>query len=822
MDYKRIAFYACFLLTALGLFSQTAVVTGFVFDNNSKPFHFANISVTGLKIGTASDENGFFELSVPSDKNIRLEISYLGYETEIMDLNLKSKEIKEIRVILKESVNFLPETNIGSNSDRLGNINRINPEISLKIPTIGGFEDILKSLPSVTSNNELSSQYNVRGGNFDENLVFVNDVEIFRPILIRAGQQEGMSFINSDMVSSVIFSAGGFESKYGDKMSSVLDIKYRKPTQFGGSVTASLLGSNIHLEGVSKNHLFRYNTGFRYKTTKYVLSSMDMKGQYDPTYLDFQTYLSYDFSEKFELSFLGNVSNNVYSFIPKDRETSWGTLNEALKIMMYFEGQEKDKFNNLTGAFTGNYKVSQDLELKFILSGYYTKEEETFDILGQYYLNELDKQLGSDNMGDSVANIGIGSYLEHARNYLDGYVISFKHIGDYKIGNHTIVWGGQYNHETFDYIVHEWNMIDSAGYSLGSYGYSDQNLIPANRDIVPLFMTDIAEMNILSNRMSAFVQDSYMIELKKCNLIFGGGLRFNYWDFNNEFLISPRVNVGIKPEWKKDIVFRLSSGLYHQTPFFKEIRKLDGTLNYNIKSQSSYQIVAGSDYVFRAWNRPFKLVTEIYYKYLYNLIPYDVDNVRIRYYGENMATGYSTGFEAKINGEFVPGTESWFSVAVMQTMEDIENDSYINRYADGTTDTVYLGMIPRPTDQRVNFGIFFQDYIPKHETWQAYISILFGTGLPVEKTDKPYPRFKPYRRVDLGISKQLKSENKVLPEGNFLGYFKDIWISLEVFNLLDINNEISYTYVTDIRGWEYGVPNYLTGRRINLKLIAKF
>jgi len=549
---------------------------------------------------------------------------------------------------------------------------------------------------------------------------------------------------------------------------------------------------------------------------------MDMKGKYVPSYLDFQTYMSYDFSDKFELSFLGNISNNSYSFIPDDRETSWGTLNEALKIMMYFEGQEKDKYKNITGAFTGDYKVSRDLNLKFIASSYYTMEEETYDILGQYFLNELDKQLGSDNMGDSVANIGIGSYLEHARNYLDAYVISIKHIGDYKIGHHNIVWGAQYNYESFDYTVHEWNMIDSAGYSLGSYGYSNENLIPANREIVPLFMTDIADMKIFSNRLNAFVQDSYMIELKKCDLSIGGGIRFNYWDFNNEFLVSPRVNIGVKPDWEKDIVFRFSSGLYHQTPFFKEIRKLDGTLNHDIKSQSSYQIVAGSDYVFKAWNRPFKLVTEIYYKYLYNLIPYDIDNVRIRYYGENMATGYSTGFEAKINGEFVPGTESWFSVAVMQTMEDIENDFYVNRYADGHQDTVYLGMIPRPTDQRVNFGIFFQDYIPKHETWQAYINLLFGTGLPVEKTDEPYPRFKPYRRVDLGISKQLKAENKVLPEGNFLGFFKDIWLSLEVFNLLDINNEISYTYVTDIRGWEYGVPNYLTGRRINLKLIARF
>ncbi|MDY0316105.1 MAG: carboxypeptidase-like regulatory domain-containing protein, partial [Bacteroidales bacterium] len=691
-------------------------MSGNVYDSNSKALHYANISVLGHKIGTTSDKNGFFELTVPASVDINVEISYLSFETKTFLLHLKPNEVFNIEINLVESANILPSAEIVSTTDRHGSAMRLNPEISLKIPSIGGFEDMLKSLPSVSSSNELSSQYNVRGGNFDENLVFVNDIEVFRPILIRSSQQEGMSFINSDMVSAVVFSAGGFEAKYGDKMSSVLDIKYRKPSQFGGSINASLLGSNVHVEGVSKNHLFRYNTGLRYKTTKYVLGTLDTEGNYDPRFFDFQTYLTYDFSDKFELSFLGNISNNVFDFIPKDRETSWGTLNEALKIMMYFEGQEKNKFQNMTGAITASYKKSKNLNMKFILSSYYAMEQETFDILSQYYLNELDKQLGSDNLGDSVANIGIGSYLNHARNYLDAYVSSFKYIGDYKIGNHNILWGTQYNYETFNYAVHEWNMVDSAGYSLGSYGYSQQELIPANRDILPLFYTDIDNMAIYSNRINAFIQDSYLIKLNAGEFSMGGGLRLNYWDFNKEFLLSPRLNIGFKPNWKKDIVFRFSTGLYHQPVFFKEVRRLDGSLNSDIKAQSSYQLVAGGDYIFKAWGRPFKLVTEAYYKYMYNLIPYDIDNVRIRYYGENLASGYSMGFEAKVNGEFVPGTESWFSVAIMQTMEDIEGDFYKQRNPNGTIDTVYLGMIPRPTDQRINFGIFFQDYIPKHET----------------------------------------------------------------------------------------------------------
>lgn len=817
---RIILFIICSLIAAK-TFGQKAVIYGTVYDEKSKPVQFANISIQDKALGCIADERGQFELTVPANIEIVIQVSYVGYSTFTKTLTLAPDEKYQLDV--RYNAFMLPEANVGVQSDRFVPGERLNPDISLTIPTMGGFEDMLKSFASVSSNNELSSQYSVRGGNFDENLVFVNDIEIYRPLLIRSGQQEGLSFINSDMVSSIIFSAGGFEAKYGDKMSSVLDIKYRKPKEFGGTANVSLLGANIHLEGTSKNHLFKYNTGFRYKSTKYILSSMDMMGRYDPTYLDFQAYLTYDVSETFELSFLGNLSNNTFSFIPEDRETSWGTLNEALKIKMYFEGQELDQFTNVTAAFTGTHTPDKDTKFKYIVSSYYTKEEETYDILGQYYLNELDKQLGSDNLGDSVANIGVGSFLNHARNYLDGYVFSAKYMAEKKIDNHKILWGAQYNFEMFDYRVKEWEMIDSAGYSMP---YPNNGFDPLDRDTVPLFFTDLTGLNIRSNRFNAFVQESYLIEFDSSELSIGGGIRFNYWDFNNEFLFSPRFNIGFKPNWKKDIVLRISTGLYHQPPFFKEVRKLDGTLNHDIKAQSSFQVVIGSDYEFKAWNRPFKLVTEAYYKYMYNLIPYDVDNVRIRYYGENIASGYSTGIEAKVNGEFVPGTESWISIGVMQTREDIEGDSYVQTNDDGSEETIYPGFIPRPTDQRVNFGIFFQDYIPKAPSWQVSLNLLFGTGLPFGPPNSERymatGRMNPYRRVDLGLSKRLLSEEKKLPESNPFRHFKSIWLRLEVFNLLDINNTISHTWVTDIRGWQYAVPNYLTGRRVNLRLIVKF
>ncbi|MBQ1653512.1 MAG: TonB-dependent receptor, partial [Bacteroidales bacterium] len=686
-------------------FSQNATYFGYVRDANKKPVEFANVVVVGTNIGASTDASGYFEINVPAGQDLEVQISFLGYEPFSQKIKLKPNERKQVTAVLNEGAVMLPTADIGATSERQVSGTRLNPQISMKIPTTGGFEDILKALPSVSSNNELSSQYNVRGGNYDENLVFVNDIEVYRPQLIRSGQQEGLSFINPDMVSSILFSAGAFEPKYGDKMSSVLDIKYKKPTEFGASIMASLLGANAHVEGTSKNHLFRYNVGLRYKTSRYLLASMDVSGHYDPSYVDAQTFLIYNVTEKLELNFLGNFSSNKYKYIPLDGETSFGTVSDALKIRTYFEGQEVDRFNSGTAAFSVNYTPSNNLSLKFIASGYYTNEEETYDILAQYYLNEIDQQLGATT-GDSVSNIGVGSFLDHARNYYDGFVVSAKHIGTFVKGENKLDWGVQTNYENYSYHVHEWTMNDSADYSLP---YSDNAVL--------LYLTDIANIGLQSIRASAYVQDSYLFKAEGADVSLGGGVRFNFWSFNKQFLASPRVNLSVKPtNWKPDMIFRFATGLYHQPPTIKEARRIsDGTLNPNLKAQSSAQVVVGMDYNFLAWGRPFKLVAEAYYKYMYNLNPYNVDNVQIKYYGENIAHGYAYGIEAKVNGEFVPGTESWVSLGLMRTYEDIENDFY-TRTVENVVDTVYPGYIPRPTDQLVNFGIFFQDYIPKAPT----------------------------------------------------------------------------------------------------------
>ncbi|NLA24875.1 MAG: TonB-dependent receptor, partial [Bacteroidales bacterium] len=779
------AIFFAILLFCVGLvYSQTATLNGRVIDEFNNPIQFANVSVSQLSIGTATDIKGDFSLNLPVNQDLYLNISYLGFEKYQEKIILKSDKTTSKTFILKKTVDVLPGVDIEDKNERRSNIKRLNPIEAKNIPTAHGMEDVLKTQPGVVSNNELSSQYSVRGGNFDENLVYVNDIEVYRPLLIRSGQQEGMSFINPDLVSSVLFSTGGFEAKYGDKISSVLDIRYRKPVEWRGSLTASFLGAYAHFEGLSKNRRFRHITGLRYKTTRYLLGSLSTRAVYDPQFSDAQTYLTYDINEKFEISFLGNYSNNYYGFIPIDDETSWGTLDQALKIKMYFEGQEVDKFTTATGAFTGTYKPNNNLVLKWIASGFFTKESETYDILGQYFLNELDKQLGSDNLGDSISNIGVGSFLNHARNYLDGYVMSFTHKGQYLHGDdNSLDWSLVYKHEIFDYRVNEWQMIDSAGYSLP---YSDSDVF--------LFYNDTSIIGLSSDRLESHVQNTWLFDLGSSEFGINAGTRLSYWTLNQQWLVSPRVNMSLIPDWKRDFVFRMATGVYHQPPFFKEIRRLDGTVNYDIKAQSSIQAVLGGDYQFMAWNRPFKFVTEIYYKYLYNIIPYDIDNVRIKYYGENIAHGYAVGVEAKVNGEFVKGTESWLSVSLMKTMEDIDGDFYTVKNEQGLIDTIFPGYLPRPTDQRFNFAIYFHDYLPKNPTWQVHLNLLYGTGFPFGPPNsqrwQSTGKIPAYRRVDFGLSKQLIG-SKPLRENHPLGFVKDLWLSLEVFNLLDINNTIS-------------------------------
>ncbi len=845
MDFKNIVYTIIFLLLCLGLNAQqTATVSGVIKDNKGEALENANVAIIGSTTGTKTDQAGRFFLKIPANQNIQVGISYLGYGTQIKTFNLSPGEKADFSPKMVAEAQNIGEYQHEAEGNRIGTMTKIEPKLVTKFTSASGsFEAILKTLPGVSSNNELSSQYSVRGGNFDENLVYVNDIEIYRPFLIRSGRQEGLSFINSDLVSNIEFSAGGFGARYGDKMSSVLDVTYKEPEEFGGSFTASLQGAAVHIEGASKNHRFTHLTGVRYKTNQYVLQSLDTDGQYRPTFLDAQTYLTYDMSEKWEIGFLGNVSQNKYNFIPETRETEFGTINEALQLTVFFDGQEIDQFQTYFGAFTSTHTPKDGVELKFITSAFKSLEDEKFDIEGAYRIDELERDLSKDEFGDVKFNRGIGSFMDHSRNTLDAAVANFAHKGKKISKNHTTYWGVKYQHEYIIDRISEWGYVDSAGYFIpqtpDSVGYTN----PAAQSDYQLELNEVlkSQINLRSNRYSSYAQRVWIWEKDTVNYSFTFGVRGAYWDLNNEFIFSPRTSFSFQPNWKRDYLFRISGGVYYQPPFYREMRDFDGNINKDIKSQLSYQAVVGLDYNFTAWERPFKFTTDVYYKHMKNVIPYEVENVRIRYFATNNANAYATGVDFKVNGEFVKGVESWFSMSIMKTQEDLVDDSYTT-YLNSDGDTIIPGFtsnsvavdsfstqpgwIPRPTDQRVNFALFFQDYLPRLPSLKMHIALYYATGLPFGPTGtheryKATFRIPPYRRVDLGFSYMLKKEDKEV-KSKFFNGFKNIWVSAEVFNLLQINNVISYLWIKDVTGRSYAVPNYLTSRQINVKFHFEF
>ena len=816
VKFGLIFFLFTFCFSQLILSQEEAIIYGKVTDKKNRPIELVNISLEGYPIGMTTDSRGKFELKVPANTKLIVHFSHIEYENIQKNINLDANKKLKINVSLKHIVQNIPEISVRAKRERNPYLVKIDPKVVSKIPdAAGGIEAILKTYPGVSSNNELSSQYSVRGGNYDENLVYVNNIEVYRPLLIRSGQQEGLSFVNSDMVSSIHFSSGGFDAKYGDKMSSVLDIRYKKPSEFGSTITGSLLGGSIHLEDATKNHRFTHISGIRYKTSQYVLNSLETEGDYKPSFTDFQTYLTFDVTEKFELSFLGNYAQNTYFFVPETRNTSFGTINEALKLRIYFDGQELDEFTTYTGALSGNYRPNDHLKLSLTSSLYQTNEQETFDIQGQYWINQLDNDLGSDALGDSLMNIGVGTFLNHARNYLKATVMNISHDGFLVKNNFNFQWGAKVQHEIIDDRIREWEMLDSAGYSL-PYSDTSVNLQQSLRTI----------NNINSNRYTFFLQNTYSVETEKSNIFFTAGVRGNYWDFNDEFLFSPRFSFAIKPNWKRDIEFRLAAGVYYQSPFYKELKNTQGEINKDLKAQRSIHLVLGSEYNFFLWNRPFKYVSEVYYKKLDNLIPYAIDNVRIRYLAKNNAEGYSVGLDMKLNGEFVKGIDSWVSLSIMQTKEDLQDDFYYEIDSLGIESIVYPGYIPRPTDQLINFGLFFQDYLPMNPTYKMQLHFMYGTGLPFGPPDseryEAVLKMPDYFRVDIGFSKELIGENTVLSAKNPLRFAKSMWISADVYNLIDRSNTISYVWIKDVRNHQYAIPNYLTSRRINVKLSVKF
>ena len=829
----KFSIYTLFIILTLWTipsFAQdkTAKISGKVIDENREPIDLVNISIEGLPGGTSTDSHGNYSISLPTNTNITLLYTFIGYKTEKKTVFMKPSQKQVVNITLYHSAKQLSDVIVEDKEVRKSTLTRIDPQSALVIPTAaGGIEALVKTMPGVSSNNELSSQYSVRGGNFDENLVYINGIEVYRPILTRSGQQEGLSIINSDLVSSILFSAGGFDAKYGDKMSSVLDIKYRKPTKFAGSAHISLLGGGFHFEGVAAKKKMTYLFGFRQKSNQYLLSSLDTKGEYQPSFTDVQALLSYQINDKWKIEALGNYARNSYKLVPENRETAFGHIKEAYKLKIYFDGQEIDRFDTWFGAVTTTYTPNEKTNLKLIGSAYQSFERENYDIQGQYWIGLLETNLGEENFGEVIENKGVGTYLNHARNRLNATVYSIEHQGIHERDFSLLQWGVKLQHEDFVDRMREWEMIDSAGYSTpnpgDSLGYTDPNA--QNQYPFILFDTVISNNHLSSNRLTGYVQNNWDFYHLKNKMSFTVGARFNYWSYNNQFLVSPRAAFSFKPEWKKDILFRFATGLYYQPPFYKEIRRPDGSLNPNIKAQQSIHFVAGADYNFIAWERPFKLTTELYYKHMDNLIPFIVENVRIIYSGENSSRGYAAGIDMKINGEFVPGVESWMSLSVMQTNE-ILRDNFYNDYFASNPDATENVWIPRPTDQRVTFNIFFQDYLPMLPSFKMNMNLGFGTGLPVYYPNTDYntviTRTPPYKRVDIGFAYEIIGPKSKKPPKGMFKHFTRMDLTFEILNILDIKNVVSYLWVKDNQNYIYLVPNYLTPRQLNLKLAVRF
>ncbi len=797
-----------------GLTAQNTIIEGFVKDNNDVPLEFVSVALLGTSTGTTTNKDGFFSLRIAPDIEHTLVFSYLGFEQRRVEIILSPGERRNLSIYLSPLSTNLPDVEVSDKQIISSQFIKIDPKLTNLIPGPGGgVENLLKTMPGVSSSSELSSQYSVRGGNFDENLVYVNGIEIYRPFLVRSGQQEGLSFVNSSLISSITFSAGGFDAEYGDKMASVLDITYKTPTEFKGSFSMSLLEGSMHVEDALLDDRLTYLLGVRHKSNQYLLGTLDTQGDYKPQFTDIQTLVNYSFTPAWELSFLGNYSRNQYLFKPQRQETRFGTVKEVKQFTVLFDGQERDLFLTALGALSLNYQPEKGQKYQLITSVFQTDETENFDIKGSYLLERVETSLGSSEFGQPTGTpLGAGAFHNHARNYLNAIVWNIEHKGEIATDNNTLLWGLKYQYEDIYDKLSEWNLVDSAGYA-----------IPRQpRNAILLQDTVNARIFLQSSRISGFLQNSWEFGSSHGRYILTAGVRSSYWNYNHQWLVSPRATLLYKPVWAPRMVLRASGGLYQQPPFYKELRDFQGNLNPDIKAQESMQIVLGAEYNMQFWGRPFKYTGEIYYKDFNNLIPYVLDNVRIRYYANNNATGYGTGIDMKINGEFVPGVESWASLSLMQTREKIEGSYYL----DDEGNQIPHGYTPRPTDQRFAFSLFFQDFLPRNPSYKVNLALIYGSGLPI--SPPTHQKFRsaiympPYRRVDIGFSKELIGSKSSFGEGNPLKHINSMWIAAEIFNLLEINNTISYLWIKDISNDYYAIPNFLTSRLINVKLIAEF
>lgn len=773
--------------------AQTFTLSGRVIDENNDPVEFASVSCPKQGKMTMTSLKGDYSLQLQSADSVEIRFSMVGYKTKVRTLR-RPRGKQTMQVVLHSSDNALSEVTITGKRIETGQTQELSKEHLKSMPSSTGnaVEEMIQSQAGVSTHSELSSQYNVRGGSFDENSVYINNVEIFRPFLVRSGQQEGISVINPDMVEKIGFSTGGYEARYGDKMSSALNIEYRRPKRFEASATASMLGASAFV-GMS-NKKFSWSNGLRYKTTKYLLGSMDTKGEYQPTFIDYQTYLTYSPNKRWDIKFLGNISDNHYNFTPEDRETNFGTMENVKAFKVYFDGQEKDVFRTFFGSLGITRKFNENTSLSLIASAFNTREQEKYDIQGQYWLTQT----------ETSENLGVGTYFQHTRNYLKAHVESAKLLFKTKQKKHDIEAAFTYKWEHIEENSVEYEMRDSSKYSIPHTG-KDLYMIYSMR----------AKNTLTANRVEAYAQDTYRFTGSEGKTLYtlNYGLRLAYWSFTKETILSPRLSLGIIPAFNENITMRFATGLYYQAPFFKEIRDTTTTngityasLNRKAKSQRSIHFIAGFDYRFKMNDRPFKFTAEAYYKALGNLVPYSVNNVKVVYYGDNMCSGHAAGLDLKLFGEFVPGTDSWVSLSLMNTSMKLNGKS-----------------IPLPTDQRYAVNLFFTDYFPGTTRWKMSLKLALADGLPFSAPHRELEsnvfRAPAYKRADVGLNYRIIDNSDRHKKRNPI---RNLWVGAECLNLFGINNVNSYYWITDVTGQQYAVPNYLTGRQINVKLSVDF
>lgn len=773
--------------------AQTFTLSGRVIDENNDPVEFASVSCPKQGKMTMTSLKGDYSLQLQSADSVEIRFSMVGYKTKVRTLH-RPRGKQTMQVVLHSSDNALSEVTITGKRIETGQTQELSKEHLKSMPSTTGnaVEEMIQSQAGVSTHSELSSQYNVRGGSFDENSVYINNVEIFRPFLVRSGQQEGISVINPDMVEKIGFSTGGYEARYGDKMSSALNIEYRRPKRFEASATASMLGASAFV-GMS-NKKFSWSNGLRYKTTKYLLGSMDTKGEYQPTFIDYQTYLTYSPNKRWDIKFLGNISDNHYNFTPEDRETNFGTMENVKAFKVYFDGQEKDVFRTFFGSLGITRKFNENTSLSLIASAFNTREQEKYDIQGQYWLTQT----------ETSENLGVGTYFQHTRNYLKAHVESAKLLFKTKQKKHNIEAAFTYKWEHIEENSVEYEMRDSSKYSIPHTG-KDLYMIYSMR----------AKNTLTANRVEAYAQDTYRFTGSEGKTLYtlNYGLRLAYWSFTKETILSPRLSLGIIPAFNENITMRFATGLYYQAPFFKEIRDTTTTngityasLNRKAKSQRSIHFIAGFDYRFKMNDRPFKFTAEAYYKALGNLVPYSVNNVKVVYYGDNMCSGHAAGLDLKLFGEFVPGTDSWVSLSLMNTSMKLNGKS-----------------IPLPTDQRYAVNLFFTDYFPGTTRWKMSLKLALADGLPFSAPHRELEsnvfRAPAYKRADVGLNYRIIDNSDRHKKRNPI---RNLWVGAECLNLFGINNVNSYYWITDVTGQQYAVPNYLTGRQINVKLSIDF